>query len=89
MLLGGSSVQEIRSRRQHDDGNTPTRIYLRPVAAAEQRTVRALGARWDRVPALWWVDDTWPDLRRFDRWLPPATLAADVARNIERILGQP
>lgn len=57
-----------------------SRIDLRPPTPAERQTLRALGARHDDDG--WWVDDTWPDLRRFDRWLPTRALIADVQRTI-------
>lgn len=45
------------------------RVYL-SAAPAERRTLRLLGARWDALVGAFWVDTRWPDLHRFDRWLP-------------------
>lgn len=44
------------------------RVYLAHVKVEERGTLRALGARWDRQVALWWIDTDWPDVARFDRW---------------------
>ena len=63
------------------------RVYLRDVTLAERDTVRLLGARRDADHHAWWVDDTWPDLHRFDRWLPGTAIIADVNRSLDRILG--
>lgn len=46
------------------------RIYLRTPRPAEDRTLRLLGARWDRTAGAFWVDRRWPDIARFARWLP-------------------